>query len=380
MMGAVHGMSREFHRIYADQQQQLADETRDTTFAPTEGRIAVLFTDIQDSTKLWGNVPLSMGAALDIHHAVIRGVIAEHEAFEVKTAGDSFMIAVGDAERAMRVAIDVQLALMAVPFPAAIAAVYAAENDDELDAIDDDPEQLAAPSGAWNGPRVRVGAHCGPMQVVFDEVTKGYDYYGPDVNIAARVEAVATGGQICCTRAFVEAQPLAAAGHTTRRLGMRALKGVPLPTEVFEVMPAALLGLRKYSTFLSEEEEPPGSDHSGSSSNCSDASDTFSAFNESSTDAGADYAAFVAALFSAFRRTDDRNAALGLILASWRLKRLADAPVETTYGVVAKRVTAAVRKQRRRARGTVPARSLSAASVSLTPRLLGQLGDAEAEE
>jgi class 3 adenylate cyclase len=349
MMGAVYGMSREFHRVYDAQQRQLADETRDTEHAPTAGTIAVIFTDIEDSTKLWGNAPLSMGVALDTHHRVIRECIVRHRAFEVKTAGDSFMIAVGDAARAMQLVLDIQLELMRVPFPAAIAAVYAAEFDGEIDAIDDAPETLAKPTGAWNGPRVRIGVHCGPVNVVFDEVTKGYDYYGPDVNIAARVEAVALGGQICCTRTFIQALPGGAPDYMTESLGMRDLKGVPMAVEVFAATPVSLLEARKYAsaepTSLRRalSKLTAGSSSSVSSPPSSDAGD-----DDDGTQP--EYAAFVTALFSAFRRTDDRNTAVGLILGAWRVQRSHGAALESTYADIARRVAAvAGRKQRRRA-------------------------------
>ena len=52
----------------------------------------------------------------------------------------------------------------------------------------------------WGGLRVRVGINTGPCDVVFDEVTKGFDYYGTTVNTAARVEAVGHGGQVIATK------------------------------------------------------------------------------------------------------------------------------------------------------------------------------------
>ena len=56
--------------------------------------MCILFTDIQASTVLWAQVPDHMAAALDTHHDTIRRLIATHKAYEVKTIGDCFMIAV----------------------------------------------------------------------------------------------------------------------------------------------------------------------------------------------------------------------------------------------------------------------------------------------
>lgn len=46
-------------------------------------------------TQLWSTDPVVMGELIEHHNAVIRCVIARHKAYEVKTIGDSFMIAGG---------------------------------------------------------------------------------------------------------------------------------------------------------------------------------------------------------------------------------------------------------------------------------------------
>ena len=38
----------------------------------------------------------------------------------------------------------------------------------------------------WRGLRVRIGLHYGKGDIAFDEVAKGYDYYGSVVNAASR--------------------------------------------------------------------------------------------------------------------------------------------------------------------------------------------------
>ena len=56
------------------------------------------------------------------------------------------------------------------------------------------------PSDAWNGLRVRIGVHhCLECDPQFDAVHGRYDYYGHDVNVSARVESMAQGGQILMT-------------------------------------------------------------------------------------------------------------------------------------------------------------------------------------
>jgi class 3 adenylate cyclase len=353
----VFGIAREFRRISGEQEDLMRQNTRDTTNAPTEGRIAILFTDIQDSTKLWGNAPLSMGAALDAHHEIIRKFIDKYKAFEVKTAGDSFMVAVGDEKSAMNLAIDIQLELMKVPFPRAIEQVYNARTNDDLEALDDDPDDLSypQPGSVWNGPRVRIGIHCGTPGVVFDDVTKGYDYYGPEVNVAARVEAVAKGGQICCTRAFVEVQPLNASGYTTMSLGLHDLKGVPEATEIFQVT-ADSLSLRKTTYDAPLEEGPTAILRSDSSHSL-----TSTIMEE------AEYGPFVHSMFAAFRKDADREMAIGLILRAWRLQR--QECVDRTYEAIARRVGGTVSSAKNKssqAKSTSQSASLSPSSGILT--------------
>ena len=207
--------------------------------APTTGSVTLVFTDIQASTRLWSAVPAAMSVALDLHHAVIRRCIASHRAYEVKTIGDSFMIACRTADQAVALAVDIQRELMRTTFPAAIQEVYDAKKRDDDDVeIDDNPERLAVPvepyDFGYHGIRVRIGMHTGTPDVQWDEVAKGYDYYGPPVNIAARVESVTDGGQVCASEPVlaVLSNPNA---YKSSLVGRVPLKGVPEPMAVYEV-------------------------------------------------------------------------------------------------------------------------------------------------
>ena len=71
---------------------------RNVSHAPKLSPLCLLFTDIECSSLLWARLPQRMAAALAIHHAVIRRCILRHKAYEVKTVGDSFMIAVAKTE------------------------------------------------------------------------------------------------------------------------------------------------------------------------------------------------------------------------------------------------------------------------------------------
>ena len=51
------------------------------------GTVVIVFTDIQESTALWEQVPDAMRVALEQHHTLLRHYIAEHDGYEVKTEG-----------------------------------------------------------------------------------------------------------------------------------------------------------------------------------------------------------------------------------------------------------------------------------------------------
>eukprot|EP00667_Euglena_gracilis_P002119 EG_transcript_2119 len=158
----------------------------------------ILFTDIQASTHLWATLPDIMASALSTHHALIRRVIADHRCYEVKTIGDSFMVAAHSPLQAVRLALAVQTSLHEYEWGTdAIDAVYR-----EL-LRTEEPGRVSR--SCWNGLRVRVGIHYGLGDIQLDPVSQGYDYYGTVVNTAARIESVCHGGQIGVSQAVYDA-------------------------------------------------------------------------------------------------------------------------------------------------------------------------------
>ena len=211
--------------------------SRSNSNAPRgEGSVALIFTDIKGSTKMWGCVPICMGVALDTHHHVIRQAIAEYKGYEVKTVGDCFMIAIDSAQRAVDMAVAIQCNLHGHAWPTAINSVY--DQSTDVDEIVDDPDEVAGPgAGApWNGLRIRIGIHYGPVEVVLDEVTKGYDYYGPTVNVAARIESITDGGQVCISGTTAAAISQQGTNYKVAVVGAAELRGVKEETQVFELL------------------------------------------------------------------------------------------------------------------------------------------------
>jgi predicted ATPase/class 3 adenylate cyclase len=150
------------------------------------GTVTFLFTDIQGSTRLWQDHGDGMRDALERHDEIVLAEVAAAGGYVFATGGDGFGIGFGSAADAIRCAVAVQQAL----------------------GTED-----------WgDGPvlRVRMGMHTGRAQ------ERGGNYFGSDVSTAARVMAVAHGGQIVTSRATAELAP----GVPLRDLGEHHLRDI----------------------------------------------------------------------------------------------------------------------------------------------------------
>ena len=122
------------------------------------GTVTLLFSDMEGSTQLLGRLGDEYAQTLDLQRRIHRDAWAGHAGSELGTEGDSFFVA----------------------FPTAPAAVEAAVQ-----------AQRNLASATWPGDepiRVRMGIHTGcPTQ--HDD-----NYFGMDVNRAARIAATGRGG------------------------------------------------------------------------------------------------------------------------------------------------------------------------------------------
>lgn len=164
------------------------------------GTVTFLFTDLEGSTRLWEQHPEAMRDALARHDEIIREAVEKRDGHVVKTTGDGLHAAFASAHDAVLAAVDAQRSLEVTDWPL--------------------PEPL----------RVRMGLHSGEAAV------RDGDYYGTAVNRAARISAIAHGGQIICSRATEE---LAGDGATVdvvwRDLGDHLLRDLARPEHVFQV-------------------------------------------------------------------------------------------------------------------------------------------------
>ncbi|MEZ0365226.1 adenylate/guanylate cyclase domain-containing protein [Mycobacterium sp. pUA109] len=145
--------------------EDLADwaevERPDLARITPDGRVVILFSDIEGSTVLNERIgDRAWVKLISSHDELVGRLVHKHGGHVVKSQGDGFMIAFAHAEQAVRCAIDIQRALDR-------------RNRKRQHAI-----------------RVRIGIHLGRS------VRRGDDLFGRNVAMAARVAAQADGGQI----------------------------------------------------------------------------------------------------------------------------------------------------------------------------------------
>jgi eukaryotic-like serine/threonine-protein kinase len=170
-------------------------------FAAVDRAVAILFSDLEDSSSLYERLGDRRAHDLvRIHNEIFRREVAAHRGHEVKSLGDGFMIAFSSARRAALCAMAVQRA-------------FKTYSDNHPD----------APM------RVRIGLHVG------EAINESSDLFGRSVIVASRVAGLARGGQIIASSALRDL--LADAGDVRfAPLGERQLKGLAGTHALFELV------------------------------------------------------------------------------------------------------------------------------------------------
>ncbi|EUA11197.1 adenylate and Guanylate cyclase catalytic domain protein [Mycobacterium kansasii 732] len=145
--------------------EELADwaevERPDLARVTPDGRVVILFSDIEESTALNERIgDRAWVKLIAAHDKMIHELVERRSGHVVKSQGDGFMVAFARAEQALRCAIDIQDAL-----------------------------HREAKRKRRNGIRVRIGIHMGRS------VRRGDDLFGRNVAMAARVAGQAAGAK-----------------------------------------------------------------------------------------------------------------------------------------------------------------------------------------
>jgi class 3 adenylate cyclase len=186
------------HTPWVGDNDQLADEAEEfltgsrPEIEPNRVLATVMFTDIVDSTKRASEVgDRRWQAIVEQHDQILRRELDKYRGREVKSLGDGFLATFDGPARAVRCATGIIEAVRSIDL------------------------------------QVRGGIHTGEIEI------KGDDIAGIAVHIAARVAALAQGGQVLVSstvRDLVAGSNLRFADQ-----GARALKGIPEELRLYSV-------------------------------------------------------------------------------------------------------------------------------------------------
>ena len=167
-----------------------------------DGVVTFLFTDVQGSTSLWEDFGDLTMRALDQHDAVIDAAAEANNGVVVRPRGE------GDSRF--------------VVFHSAVDAVAAVAE-----------MQAGLAAAEWATPRallVRIALHTGASDLQLG------DYYGPAVNRAARLRAIAHGGQSIMSASTWElVRDDLPSGVTIRDMGEHGLRDLTRPEHVYQI-------------------------------------------------------------------------------------------------------------------------------------------------
>ena len=165
------------------------------------GTITLLFSDVEESTRLVRSLGARYGDELAEHRRLMRQAFANHGGAEVDTQGDSFLVAFASARDAVEAAAEAQ-------------------------------RSLAAHTWAGREPlRARIGIHTGEP-----ELAPGGYYVGLDLTRGARICDAAHGDQVLVSQTTRDV----VADVDVVELGDYELKGLPSPERIYQLLAPGL--------------------------------------------------------------------------------------------------------------------------------------------
>jgi predicted ATPase/class 3 adenylate cyclase len=174
--------------------------------APLSGILTFLFTDLEGSTPLWEQHPDLMQVVSARHDELLRTVFEGNGGRVVKTMGDGLHVVFASPADGIAAALAGQQAIATELWPAEVGSI-----------------------------KVRMGLHAGEGRA------REGDYYGPDLNRAARVMGIGHGGQVLVsgtTAALLRGR--LPDGAELIDLGLHRLKGLSDLEQVYQLVHASL--------------------------------------------------------------------------------------------------------------------------------------------
>jgi predicted ATPase/class 3 adenylate cyclase len=179
--------------------------------------IALMFTDIEGSTRLWEKHPAEMKSAIVRHDRIVDGLIVRHGGKVVDHAGDG-VFAAFESGTPLSCALEIQQRLQAEDW------------------------------GVLGELRVRIAVHAG------ERTASAEDFRGTLANRTARIMATGWGGQILVTPEVIEAFPLPE-GAEVKDLGEHLLKDLSETRLIWELAHPSLK-LRSFPALRSLSSSP----------------------------------------------------------------------------------------------------------------------------
>jgi predicted ATPase/class 3 adenylate cyclase/DNA-binding CsgD family transcriptional regulator/Tfp pilus assembly protein PilF len=164
------------------------------------GTVTLLFTDVEDSIRLWESDREAMAEASARHNRLVRDQVEVAGGQVFKTVDEAFRVVFADPSAALASAVAVQRAASTEPWPDGLCL------------------------------RVRIALHSGAC------MERDGDYFGPVVNRAARLLAAGHGGQVLASGAVYELLlDRLPSGIGMEDLGEHQLKDLGRAERVFQV-------------------------------------------------------------------------------------------------------------------------------------------------
>jgi len=170
-------------------------------FLPS-GTVTFLFTDIEDSTKLWEQYPEAMKSALAKHDSILKETIESNHGHIIKTTGDG-------VHAVFTTAID------------SVNAALEAQHEFQTSEFFKNSEVSI---------RARMGLHTGEAEL------RDGDYYGGALNRAARIMSIGHGGQVLISETTMQiALEHLSNDVSALDLGYHRLKGLNRAEHIFQL-------------------------------------------------------------------------------------------------------------------------------------------------
>lgn len=176
--------------------------------------ISLVSTDVKGSTRLWEQDPTMVNRATHVHDTAMRQMISRHYGYEVRTEGDSFLVAFHTAEDALGFCLSLQLLLLTCDWPL------------ELESSQDACSVYFQESLVHRGMRVRMAVATGQAgSISTNALTKRVEYSGPLVDTLKLLEGFSDGGQIVMDT-FTYQQILGTSDGTYHQRGLKKEEGL----------------------------------------------------------------------------------------------------------------------------------------------------------